>query len=249
MSKDGSETQTQEVQIPAELRQYVTGSHGVLNRAKNLSNSGDLSPTIGMSADTQAAQESLRRQAQSFNQNLIPSVNQTFNDLSGSNQLNDPRTQSMINAATSPIQQQLERYAIPATQDYAVAAGQLGSSRQGIAEGLARSDANKQMGDIASQIAFNTMQSDDANKQFALNYAPQLAALSTLPSQLLSAIGGTEEQYALNEASAESRNVSELARLLQGFISGNSVVNTSGGNEDQTMEVLGSLAAMAALFI
>jgi hypothetical protein len=104
------------------------------------------------------------------------------------------------------------------------------------------------MGDIASRIAFNAAQMDDQNRQFALNFAPQLAQLNTLPGQLIAGVGASDEQYALEETSAASRNMMEFARLLQGFIPGANSTTTaerrSGG-----LETVGTLATIASLFL
>jgi len=71
-------------------------------------------------------------------------------------QAGDPSTnpyfQSTLQGALRPVTQQFQEEIMPALQRNANLMGNVGSSRQGIAEGLAASRANQQMADIAAQM-------------------------------------------------------------------------------------------------
>jgi hypothetical protein len=91
--------------------------------------------------------------------------------------------------------QNLNRYAIPQTQDAAVNAGQRGSSRQGIAEGLARSDANQQMLDTSSKMSMGALSEEIANQRFAAQMTPSLLQALGLPTQLVAGVGAGNDAF------------------------------------------------------
>lgn len=72
------------------------------------------------------------------------------NQLSGS--ANNPYLDQQIAGIGSDISNNLNRNIMPGIRGQAVASGQYGGSRQGIAEGLAMSDANQQLTNAASSI-------------------------------------------------------------------------------------------------
>src|SRR5262245_43819878 len=65
----------------------------------------------------------------------------------------NPMEQAAIDAAVRPIYQNLQEGVLPQLRSGAAAAGQYGSSRQGIAEGLASGRASQAAGDTAAKIA------------------------------------------------------------------------------------------------
>lgn len=65
----------------------------------------------------------------------------------------NPALEATINAATRPITDQLLEEALPAVRSGAYTTGNFGSSRQGIAEGLATGRAARAVGDTAAGVA------------------------------------------------------------------------------------------------
>lgn len=79
------------------------------------------------------------------------------NQLSGS--ANNPYLDQQIAGIGSDISNNLNRNIMPGIRGQAVASGQYGGSRQGIAEGLAMSDANQQLTNAASNIRSSAYES------------------------------------------------------------------------------------------
>ena len=232
-------TQTQSVEIPKEFKDFVFGGNGVLPQAQRLASQGLLVPSTVMSDTTKRAQAESLNLVDQLQTQFIPSATDLWNRVGNRDLVNSQETRDVIDASTRPIMEQLARYTVPATQDAAIAAGQLGSSRQGIAEGLARSDANAQMSDVAKQIAFGALQEQLQGERMALSFAPQLAQLSALPTTLLSELGQQQEAYDLAARSGQSQNLIQLAQLIQGFIPGASTTQTQTKSKTG-LEKLGS---------
>ena len=91
--------------------------------------------------------------------------------LGGFNQMMNPGMNPQLQAYQGDVQRNLERNMLPAIQSNAAGFGQMGGSRHGIAQGLALSDANQQVTDMASNL-YN----DDMNRMMsAMALAPGLA--------------------------------------------------------------------------
>lgn len=206
---------------------YDPGFGGILPEAQKLAASGMLDPAVLMSMTTKDGLQAGRDYASQLQTSFLPGIQSLFDRVANRDLVNDPITAAAIDASTRPIQQQLDRFGVPMTQDAAIAAGQLGSSRQGIAEGLARSDANSQMGDIASRIAFGALQEQLAGERMGLQFSPQLMAMLGMPSEILQGIGRREEFYDQEQRQSQSNNLLMLANLLQGFIPGANQTTTS----------------------
>lgn len=227
--------------------QYMdAGFEGILPMALKLAQAGNLNPTTVMSDATKQSQTSVMDLVDNLNNQFLPSTQALFDRVGNRDLVNAQETQDVIAASTRPIMEQLNRYAVPATQDAAIAAGQLGSSRQGIAEGLARSDANQQMSDIASQIAFGALQEQLAGERMALQFSPTLMQMMGMPTTLLSELGQQQEAYDLESRSGEARNLQSLAAMLQSFIPGTNATQTQEkartGNEKLGGALSGGLA-------
>lgn len=128
----------------------------------------------------------------------------------------NPFLAQSADAAIRPIVDNLLQRELPAIRRGAGAAGQVGSSRQGIAEGLAINDANRRAGDITSRIfsdAFSrglgttagvlestlgqggsAAQSLLGTGKESLFNAPQLGSLALTPSTVLDAVGNIQQQ-------------------------------------------------------
>lgn len=171
---------------------------------------------------------------------------------------NNPTVQGAIATATRPIQEQLTRYGLPAIRDSAERSGNFGSSRQGIAEGLALEGASKATGDVASNIA---------SKAYDTNVNAQLKALGLLPSTV-----GTLPQGALTESGVgdvrqgmaqnllgedvSNFNYDQMAKYLQskdimslvsGIPGGSTVSTANVPGKNQLTGALGGAAAGASL--
>lgn len=116
---------------------------------------------------------------------------------------NNPYVQDQIQANTRLLNRNFQENIMPTIQGSATAAGQSGSSRHGVAEGIAARGTQEA---IANQAA-NTMlsaygQGLDARSQ-ALGMSGNVLGLGMLPGQTMQGVGGTlnaEAQRYINEA-------------------------------------------------
>lgn len=244
MSKSSKQEQKQEVSIPDFYKPYY---NNVLNSATSLASQGKLAPTVAMSEDTARGLDYAGELATYLTDSFLPQAKTSFGSLLNSDLVNSDELQSAIQSATRPIQEQLERYAIPTTQDAAVAAGQLGSSRQGIAEGLARSDANQTMTDLASNLSYSALLQDQNNKQFATSALPTFLQTLTAPSTLLTTTGAAREAYDLQSKSSEANNLSLLSQIVAMFNPGVNTNTTSTSSSGGLGSTLGSVASLGSL--
>lgn len=110
----------------------------------------------------------------------------------------NPWLQAAIGAATKPIFQGLTDAGGPlqAARNQAVATGQYGGSRQGVAEGLATSRATEQAGNIGAQMTNQAWQQALQQQLSTLLGGGSIMSAATQPAQVLSAVGAEKQNYA-----------------------------------------------------
>lgn len=146
----------------------------------------------------------------------------------------NPYLASTAQAATRPIIQSLTENVLPAIGSEAGMTGNVGSSRQGIAEGLATQGALQAIGDTTSNLYSNAYGQGLGAMTSALQMAPQIANLGLLPSSILSGVGGERRGLAQEQMQNPFQNLSFLAQILgdptilNSAISRSSAWNTSG---------------------
>jgi len=141
--------------------------------------------------------------------------NQNFLASGGASNPNaNPYLRGAANAAIRPIYENLNQNTIPSIRGEAAGTGNVGSSRQGIAEGLATQGAQRTAGDITSNIYSNAFGQGLGAQTQALGMAPQMAQLSLLPANILSAIGGERQGLEQRRLDNPLDNLSILAQIL-----------------------------------
>lgn len=123
---------------------------------------------------------------------------------------NNPALQSAINTATRPLLQQFGEQTLPGIGDDALLNGQFGSSRHGIAEGIARRGLQDTFGDISSNLTSNAYNQGLQAQQRALALAPSIAGLGLLPSQIQQGVG--QQQFNLPR-----QNLQDFVSLVGGI--------------------------------
>jgi hypothetical protein len=151
----------------------------------------------------------------------------------------DPKTNlnlsSYIDAATRPIGRSLTEEALPSIRGEASNTGNFGSSRQGIAEGLASGRASTAIGDTAAKLAgsvystdvganlqargqnIDTQKADTAARLQALGLLPATEAAQLAPATTTSGVGDVRQamsQAQLGEGVSQF-NYDQLAPFLQ----------------------------------
>lgn len=133
---------------PEQMAQYAS----LLKGADQWMNNGGLAGTAGQQED-----------------NIANAINATGNYYAGVLTGNADRTalDAAKQANADAAQTTFERSTMPAITDQAQQAGQVGSSRQGIAAGLAASDMDSQVGQQNAQMEYQWQQQQQQNKQAA----------------------------------------------------------------------------------
>lgn len=108
----------------------------------------------------------------------------------------NPALRATIDASTRPIIENLMEQALPGIRGGAVTTGNFGSSRQGIAEGLATGRAAQAVGDTAAKVATAGYNSGLGAMTDAQKNAATIAQAQSLPGQTTSAVGDVRQALA-----------------------------------------------------
>lgn len=130
---------------------------------------------------------------------------------------NDPAVQNAVTASTRPITQQLTESILPALRSGATGNGTYGSSRQGIAEGLASGRASQAVGDTASKLVETARESNVRAQLQALGLLPQTIQAQTAPATTTSAVGDVRQGQTQAEIGSDVSNFNfdQYAPFLQ----------------------------------
>jgi hypothetical protein len=153
----------------------------------------------------------------------------------------NPYMAGYAEGAIRPAWESLLRQGLPGVDSGAVASGQYGGSRQGIAQGLAISDAMRQSLDTTSKMYSDMYGQNLEAMQRGLALMPQTYQSLQMPGQLLSAVGETRrgmEQQLIDDAMAKwnyeqnlaAAKLAQYVSAVQGNYGGQSNSTTSGGS-------------------
>lgn len=169
---------------------------------------------------------------------------------------NNPYLKSAIDAATRPIAQNLMENVLPGIRGTAVATGNLGGSRQGIAEGLAAGRTAQAIGDTSSQMASQGYLAGLDAMGRGLALTPQTLQAMLIPGQTVGMVGNL--QYGMEQALLSERAYRDMYEQMAPFLAAQQVAGIGsglpGGTTVSTMtqpggqqNVLGSLIGGASL--
>ena len=249
-------TTSTKVEIPVEFQPYLYGQNGtigILPTAEKLYKSGQLNPTPTKSATTSTAEKMALNTANNIQNQWLPQFQNLYNSMSNQQQLSgSQQLTDAMNAATSDLKSQYANVTNQAIEDAALSSGQFGGSRQGIAEGLAKSELDKNILNTNAQLQYGALAQDVQNKlagqQLAGNYSSVLTDLMQAPTTLYSQVGNALDAYTDSVNAAPAANLSNYAEIIRSMIPGtNSSSTTSGGGTSRTKSVLGGAASGAAL--
>lgn len=251
----------------AEQKTYL---NRVFQEAQNLFESGG--PTY-FPGSTVANLPGLVPQAQqgltNFALNVLPgqlgSIQQSYEGaLAGPGTVaTDPIVAAASQAATQPLYDQLLQSILPGIRANAASTGNVGGSRQGIAEGLAVQNTQRAAGEASAGIYNTALQNALQSRDRALALAPQQAQLGQMPSLLLDQVGRQQfnyEQALLDDQIARhafeqnlpSAKLGEFASLVSGGFGSTSYgtstgQGTAGGGGSALGGALGGALAGASL--
>jgi hypothetical protein len=174
------------------------------------------------------------------------------------NPASNPNLQGAIDASVRPIYDNLTERALPAIRGEAITTGNFGSSRQGIAEGLATREASRAAGDTASKLAQSQYETNVNAQLKALGLLPTVQAAQTVEGTTVSGVGDVRQsmdQAQLNQQvnafnfdqMAPFLQSKEIMSLLQGLPGGTTVSTANTPKANPWMQSLGGAASGAAL--
>lgn len=123
--------------------------------------------------------------------------NQAFGQALNVDPSQSPYYQSALQSSFNPFVRNFLQSILPGIRSEAVGVGQAGSSRQGIAQGLASQGLLQQLGDITSNTANNAYNTGIQSRLSALGLLPQIQQSNLLPSNVYQQIG--QQQQAQNQ--------------------------------------------------
>lgn len=191
--------------------------------------------------------------------NYLLSNQQRLNDI-GLNPQDNPALPGLIQAGIRPLTENLTQNVLPNVRNQAVAGGQYGGSRQGIAEGLATQSFNNAAGDVVSNILGTAYSSGLENATRAQAIGPTVLGSTSYPGALLSAVG--DQNYNQQQAQlSDTINryyqeqllpflaAQEAAGVAFGIPAGNTTTNAQvpGTSSNGLLQGLGGAAAGAGL--
>ena len=255
-SGSSSSTTSTKVEIPPEFEPYLYGQRGttgILPTAEKLYKANKLSPTPTKSSTTSTAENMALNTANQLQNTWLPQFQNLYKDMSNQQQLSgSQQLTDAMNAASSDLKSQYANVTNQAIEDAALSSGQFGGSRQGIAEGLAKSELDKNILNTNAQLQYGALAQDVQNKlagqQLAGNYSSVLTDLMQAPTTLYSQVGNARDAYTDSVNAAPAANLSNYAEIIRSMIPGtNSSSTTSGGGTSRTKSALGGAASGAAI--
>lgn len=223
--KGGGSSSTTEVDIPDSLKPYVIDPGGALPEAKALYQS---MPNFGQpdvaGSTTQKAWQSGLDYASFVKDTLNPQMMGLYQNLQNPGEVSGDVLNNAIGAATNPLRKQYARSTIPTIEDAAASAGQFGGSRQGIAEGLAKADLDKNIANLDASMRYQAA-TDDINRQIqgyqtAAQFTPTMYDLFTTPTNVLSNVGQQQDYFSNLAAKTDLNNLLGYGDFIRQFIPG-----------------------------
>lgn len=205
------------------------------------------------------------RQAQNMALGSIDPMNQSIGamnqglqfSLNAPDVANNPYVSGMADVIQNRMSRQLSEDMMPAIQGGAIQAGQLGGSRQGVAEGLAARGVSEATGDALAQLYGSAYGTGLEAQNRALALAPQTLQASLMPSQVMGqvgdfyrgfdemALGSNMDRWNYNQ-NLPYQNLSNYMNVLQGAPWGSSTTGQAPGTSPLIGALGGGLAGAAA---
>ena len=213
-------------------------------------------------ADLNAAQQAGIQGAQQFAaggaQNVADQTQQAFTfGLNAADPQANPFFASTAQALINPLADTLQQQILPGIDSGAVQAGQVGSSRQGIAQGNAINSFNRAASDALAKFGSNAFGQGLNTFTQTLAQAPTVQGVGLQPSQILSGTGdalNAQQQALINanmaqfgeEQNRSVNNLNQFAQIAGGNFSGSGAIIPGSPESGGLSAALGGAASGAA---
>lgn len=174
------------------------------------------------------------------------------------NPASNPALQGAVDAAVRPITENLTERQLPAIRGEAITTGNFGSSRQGIAEGIANREASRAIGDTASKLVQGQYDTNVGAQLKAMGLLPTVQGAQVQPAITTSGVGDVRQNLAQSQLGEQVAGFNydqlapflqsrELISLLTGIPGGTNVTTGSVPTANPWTAALGGAASGAAL--
>ena len=152
-----------------------------------------------MSGYTQGSIDAMAQRAAAGSDLTRAAQGQLTDTLSGQYlQQGNPYLQNAITAATRPMINAFNDQVMPGLDSNFSAAGRYGSGAHALASSDAGAQLQSQIGDVASQMAYNNYSDERQNQMRGMLFAPELAQQDYRDIGMLGQAGSTVDQYNQN---------------------------------------------------
>ena len=256
--KGGGATTTQTPTVPGWARGGLktsfndAGSNSILNRGLDPNTQLALGSNSIIDQSQQAALAAAQGQ-----QNTVAGQQSLYNQLSNFGSSQDPALQAQLAQVAQLGNRNLQENIMPGLRTNSVMAGQAGSSRQGIAEGIAARGTAESIGSQQTQLLANANQNRLASLQAAGGLGGNLLQQQMAPSNTMNAVGMQQRdiqtqanQNQLLQQQAELQRLQGIGNLrnqaVAPFIGLTGATKTSGGGGSALQGAAGGAMAGAA---
>lgn len=218
---------------------------------KNYGGSADFDSVANLTDAQKQAISGMGSQSANLQQLYNSQGNSSLSDYLGAYDPNKTGLNSAINAANSSMDWNYNTQVAPNIRQGAVQTGQYGSSRNGIAEGIAQSQLSQQKMNNASTLAYQDQQQYNTNRLNTLNnlsnitsglnsgYTSQYNSGALQQKQNQSEIDGQLNKW-MYENNANLNDLLAYRQLIGGDMGGTSTAPSSGGTS--TLGTIGTVA-------
>lgn len=140
---------------------------------------------------------------------------------------NNPYVQEQIAQSAGAMERDFFRNSIPGIEDAAGMVGQYGSSRHGVAEGLAAGELQSNIGQMAAQTQLGAYGQGLTAQANAMNQAGNMAQLGMLPMQIQRDVGLGQQAQQQAEMSANVER--DMFNKNAGWTNVQNYLSSSGG--------------------
>lgn len=232
-------------EIPTEGEEGYIG--GILPKANEVFQGGGFAPNNQIGEGLQTGIDTANQGIADL-QGLNAQTQQLYSQFANMDLVNDDVTQGLIDRSTRDLTKQLNEGIIPANEDSALSAGQFGSSRHGIADGVATSNAQSAIADTTASILGQARGQQLDAQNAAMQFSPQLAQQLGMPGQQSLGIGQLLQEFENASATSEADNLKGYTDLLAKLIPGSNTTSSTDDPNQSTRDAAGMAMAAYALY-
>jgi len=144
---------------------------------------------------------------------------------------NNPYLQKAVNSAIRPLTQNYQENVLSNIEDKAIASGQYGSSRHGVADGIAARSYMDSVGDITSNMYNNAYGQGLNTMMQSINSAPTVQNMGLFKANTLQNVGGQIQGMEQQKLDSPWNNLNRFNSMINAPVVLNSSTGSSNTNQ------------------